>query len=103
MREAGAEASQAGAGTAGRGPSGNGAASLLGDASLAAEKVGSGARVEIFVGDSIRLSVPLGEPEVIAAVVHRLRTPELASRTAERSAVATTAGAFRRIQVVSGR
>lgn len=103
VREAGAEDSQAGAGTAGRAASGNGGASLLGDASLDAERVGSGSRVEIFVGDSIRLSMPLSEPEVIAAVVQRLRTPELTSRTAESSSGASATSAFRRIEVVSGR
>lgn len=102
VREAGAEDCQASASGSGS------AASLLGDESLGVEKVGSGARVEIFVGDSIRLSMPLGDPEVIAAVVQRLRVPGDASRTAESSSGASasresTAGAFRRIEVVSER
>lgn len=113
VREAGAEDCQASASGNGRAASRSGAASgsgacLLGDESLGAEQVGSGARVEIFVGDSIRLSMPLGEPEVIAAVVQRLRAPGQASRTAESSSGASasrgsSAGAFRRIEVVSGR
>jgi len=114
VREAGVEDSQASSGSAGRAASGSGAASrsgaasLLGGESLDAEAVDSRARVEVFVGDSIRLSMPLGEPEVIAAVVERLRTSERASPNAEDPATATTgtattAGAFRRIEVVSGR
>ena len=126
VRDADAVGSKPSAGSAGRAASGSvaasrsgrsnrsvgasrdSAASLLGGESLGGEKAGSGARVEVFVGDSIRLSMPLGEPEVIAAVVQRLRTSERASPNAETPARATTgtatsAGAFRRIEVVSGR